>query len=257
MEKKIALILSGGGMKGVSYLGFIKALEESDIQISHITAFSGGALAAVAHGLNINYEEVKKIVNNLSMWKILDKSLIGKKGILDENNIWENLKELVGDAEFSDLKTKTIILASNLERRRLDIFDRGKIIGFLRASISITPIIPPFIIEGNEYYDAGFLTIFPTQITKHYTTDRIIGLVPSMQGARLFGSLLSRVKYIDLMLDNYYSLLASIERPDMVFETLPSQSGGLFSFGMIDQFYEEGYNEGRKAAEKIEKMLDQ
>ena len=45
----VGLVLSGGGMRGFSHIGVIKALEENNIPIDYITGTSSGAFAAPRH----------------------------------------------------------------------------------------------------------------------------------------------------------------------------------------------------------------
>ena len=42
--QKVAVVLSGGGAKGLSHVGVLKALEEHDIPIDYITGTSMGAI---------------------------------------------------------------------------------------------------------------------------------------------------------------------------------------------------------------------
>ena len=42
--KHTSLVLSGGGVRGMAHIGFIKALQEHDIQIDRVAGSSAGAL---------------------------------------------------------------------------------------------------------------------------------------------------------------------------------------------------------------------
>ena len=53
--QRVALVLSGGGSKGVAHIGVLKALEENDIPIDFITGTSMGAIIGgghLPHGFN-------------------------------------------------------------------------------------------------------------------------------------------------------------------------------------------------------------
>jgi lysophospholipid hydrolase len=72
MENKISVILSGGGLKAVSYLGFIKVLEENGIELDVVGAISGGALIATIMGLDKDYSYIKEVFSEeLTFWKNL------------------------------------------------------------------------------------------------------------------------------------------------------------------------------------------
>lgn len=45
--QKVGLVLSGGGAKGLTHIGIIRALEENNIPIDYITGTSMGAIVAL------------------------------------------------------------------------------------------------------------------------------------------------------------------------------------------------------------------
>ncbi len=45
--QKVGLVLSGGGAKGLTHIGIIRALEENNIPIDYITGTSMGAISAL------------------------------------------------------------------------------------------------------------------------------------------------------------------------------------------------------------------
>lgn len=44
--QKVAVVLSGGGAKGVCHIGLLKALEENNIPIDYVAGTSMGAIVA-------------------------------------------------------------------------------------------------------------------------------------------------------------------------------------------------------------------
>lgn len=59
---KFGLALAGGGLKGVAYIGAIKALEELGIKIDCISGTSSGSMAAVLYAVGYSCDEIKDIV---------------------------------------------------------------------------------------------------------------------------------------------------------------------------------------------------
>lgn len=47
LRPKVGLVLSGGGAKGLTHIGIIRALEENNIPIDYITGTSMGPLSAL------------------------------------------------------------------------------------------------------------------------------------------------------------------------------------------------------------------
>ena len=62
--KKIGLVLSGGGVRGIAHLGVIKALEEIDITPSIISGTSAGAIVAAFYSAGYSPDEIIDILVN-------------------------------------------------------------------------------------------------------------------------------------------------------------------------------------------------
>ena len=60
------LILSGGGMKGFTYLGLLRLIEKYNIkpQLETITGFSAGAIFSFILALGFSYDEIVPIMLN-------------------------------------------------------------------------------------------------------------------------------------------------------------------------------------------------
>ena len=73
------LVLSGGGAKGIAYLGLITALEERGHlkAITHVSGASAGAMTASLLAVGMKQDNINKLVSNLDITKLLDKSGIG------------------------------------------------------------------------------------------------------------------------------------------------------------------------------------
>ena len=66
-RKKVGIVLSGGGAKGVAHIGVIKALEELNIPIDYIAGTSIGAIIGGFYRLHI------RTIRNNSKTNRLDK----------------------------------------------------------------------------------------------------------------------------------------------------------------------------------------
>ena len=61
---KIALVLSGGAVRGVAHIGVIKALEDLGFEISAISGVSAGALVGAFYCAGYTPEDMLKIVKS-------------------------------------------------------------------------------------------------------------------------------------------------------------------------------------------------
>jgi NTE family protein len=56
--KHTSLVLSGGGVRGMAHIGFIKALQEHDIQIDRVAGSSAGALVGALFANGNSTEDI-------------------------------------------------------------------------------------------------------------------------------------------------------------------------------------------------------
>jgi NTE family protein len=64
-KHKIGLCLSGGGTKGLSYIGAFKAFEEHNILFDMVAGTSVGSLFAALYASGFTSEEITKIAKNV------------------------------------------------------------------------------------------------------------------------------------------------------------------------------------------------
>ena len=62
--QKVGLVLSGGGAKGISHIGIIKALEENSIPIDYITGTSMGAIVGGMYAMGYSPDEMIQIIKS-------------------------------------------------------------------------------------------------------------------------------------------------------------------------------------------------
>ena len=76
MNKKINLILQGGGIKGLAYIGALRYLEEKNYQIEYISGTSIGAILGALVASGYNSYELENIIDNIPVEILLDKLTI-------------------------------------------------------------------------------------------------------------------------------------------------------------------------------------
>ena len=189
------LVFEGGGVKGIAYVGALKALQERDIlqQIKRIGGTSAGAITAILVGLNYTVDETFDILNRLDFKNFLDDSwgilkdtnrLINEfgwyKGDFFRNWIGHVIKGKTGNSEstFADVFGQKAghgfkdlyFLGTNLSTRFSEVFSyehtpRMCVADAVRISMSI----PLFFaakrsFRGDVYVDGGVLVNYPVKL---------------------------------------------------------------------------------------------
>lgn len=58
-SQKIGLVLSGGGAKGLTHIGVIRALEENNIPIDYVTGTSMGAIIGALYAMGYSPDDME------------------------------------------------------------------------------------------------------------------------------------------------------------------------------------------------------
>lgn len=160
MTPKIGIALSGGGVKGFAHLGVLKALEEKGIEADVLAGVSAGAIVGSFIAAGKKPSEVMKLINESDFFDFAKLSL-PNRGIFTLDNMTENLKKSLGIKSFEELKIPFYVGAANIERARMEYFDKGDLIKIIQASASIPVLFSPVEINGELYVDGGLFENLP------------------------------------------------------------------------------------------------
>ena len=186
---KVALVLSGGGVKGYAHLGVLRVLEKENIKIDYITGTSIGAFIGTMYSIGYSVDEIEKLLDDLNIGNFLEnvtdntnlsldkKESLKKysvhlsfdnelnfsfpKGLKGTGEEYLILKKLLGKYEYMDnfdnFPIPLRIVATNLNTGETKAFSRGDVAKVLIASMSIPSIFEPMKIDGEIYVD-GLVT---------------------------------------------------------------------------------------------------
>lgn len=182
---KIALVLSGGGAKGLAHVGVLRVLEENDIKIDCITGTSMGAVVGALYSIGYTPDEIEKLLLNTDWNSYINGELENKKVPLEQkvNNkkyaatvrydkefnlslpkgignteiIYLRLKKIFAGAEdisdFDKLPIPLRVVATDLNSGKAVALGKGDLARAVTASIAIPTILEPVEIDGNLYVD--------------------------------------------------------------------------------------------------------
>jgi len=220
------LVLSGGGVKGLYYIGIIKKLEELDI-LKNINKFAGTSIGAFfCTLLNINYTSKDLIdfvllFNISKMKKMKFSNFFSFFGIDEGNNleiILEDMFELKGfkkDITFKDLYDKTkkelIITGVCINEKKCHYFSHKNtpnmnVIKAIRISTSVPIYFTPVFHENKLWVDGGLIDNFPIHLFKHHS-NKTLGIYLSEK--REFTNITNLEDYMMSIIDSLFEGLAN------------------------------------------------
>lgn len=171
-DKQIAVILSGGGVKGVGHLALLEELECQVGRPDIISCSSAGSLIGAMYAAGRTSAEIRGFFKESPLTK-LNYISRRKPGFFDSKKYITLIKEFI-PATFEELDIPIVIVASNLETGEAEYFDKGDLYKPLIASCAVPFIFSPVNIDGACYIDGGATDNFPISpvLNKGY---RLIG----------------------------------------------------------------------------------
>lgn len=207
---KISIALSGGGSRAISQIGILKALEKNDVQIDNLVGTSMGSVIGGMYASGYCLSEIdsillskdwqefvsinetnrndlfvdKKITEDRAIFSIRFDGLnpiiptslnTGQKVLNFLNQIFINAP-LSSIDNFNELLFPFRAVATDLVSGNTVVLDSGSISRSLRASSSVSFLLPPVKIDSLLLADGGLVANVPVQVARQTNSDIIIAL---------------------------------------------------------------------------------
>jgi len=168
--REIALVLSGGGARGMAHVGIFRALQELGIPIDVVGGSSFGSIAGGYIAAGFSWEEQRE-----SLWQ----NLSSKGSVVDltapalslskGQRVTRAIRDGFGDRLIENLWLPYFCLSSNLSRGEVTVHDRGSVWQAMRASVSIPGLWPPVRSEeGDILVDGGVMNNLPVDVMETF-----------------------------------------------------------------------------------------
>ena len=251
----IGLVLSGGGIRGVAHIGVLKALEEHNITVSHVSGTSAGAIVGGLYAAGHSWQEILQFFKNVPLFNY-KKYASNKPGFIDTSKFHKELTPYFTQDNFETLKLKLYITATNLITTELKTFNTGTLIKTILASAAVPGIFSPVLIENDTYVDGGILNNFPVEPLQNECS-KIIGVyVNPIQDVTT-----KDLKHSYQVLNRAYDIsfnnqsMSKFNLCDLVVYPTKLKEYGLFSIKNIDTIFNIGYEEAIKVLEQEKQKL--
>jgi NTE family protein len=167
------LVLSGGGARGVSHLGVIKALEEAGVKIDYLSGTSAGAIIGALYSYGYKPDAILEIITSTSFFKSIHIAWT-MKGLLSIEGLQEVLLKYIPNNSFDALKIPLVVAATDIKRGKIEYFAKGELIAALLSSSCVPAVFNPYRFNGLLYVDGGILDNLPVKAIRD-KCDVIIG----------------------------------------------------------------------------------
>ncbi|HOP27496.1 MAG TPA: patatin-like phospholipase family protein [Candidatus Sabulitectum sp.] len=195
----VALVLAGGGARGLAHIGFLKALEENDIRVSAIAGTSMGALMAGLYSCGYSAAQLDSLTSGMN-WNHLFSSapeprltflpdrIRGRQDLISLNlrgltptlpqsavtnmRVGFLLSGMTGPAQvlkgfsFDSLRVPLRVVASDLISRDRVFFHKGYLWKYQLASMAIPGVFPPVQADSLLLVDGGMFDNMPVDVAR-------------------------------------------------------------------------------------------
>ena len=165
--RAFGLVLGGGGARGLSHVGVIRALHELGIPIDAIGGTSMGSIIAGVYAMDSDLESLKELcrASFVKERRLVDFTFPAV-ALASGKRIASHLEEVFGNVHIEDLWRKYYCVSSNLTRAEMNVHRDGSCWQRIRASISLPGILPPVYDDGDLLVDGGVTNNLPVDIMR-------------------------------------------------------------------------------------------
>lgn len=207
-RKKVAVVLSGGGAKGVAHIGALKVIRDAGIPIDYLVGTSMGSIVAGLSSIGYSPEQLDSMVKAQN-WQFLlsDKIKRSEQNMTEKqdastyvlslplskqtgkiktggmiqginlNNLFQELTIGYHDSiNFNKLPTPFACVSENIVNGTKHVFHDGVLSTAMRSSMAIPGVFTPMRIGDMVLVDGGMIDNYPVDVALSMGADIIIGV---------------------------------------------------------------------------------
>ena len=175
-QRRIALVLGGGGMKGFAHIGVLRALAERGIRPTVYAGTSIGALIAAAAVGGMPIEEMAARATSLRRHDLFRVNHMGvlfermrSPSIYLEEPLRRNCEAIVPHARFDELPQPLLVNTVDIDRGTQVVWGLPglrdvSVVDAVYASCALPGAFPPGRVNGRVCVDGGVIDNLPVQI---------------------------------------------------------------------------------------------
>lgn len=288
LRQRVGLVLSGGGAKGLSHIGVLKALEEKGIPVDYVGGTSMGAVIASLYAIGLSPAEILDIVKSeefeawcsgkqekgYASWFYEDEAhpamvslpVQRKEGRLSlafpsslvvpypmdlaMMDIYAS-PSVAADFGFGNLMVPFFCVSSDIKNKEKVVHTSGDLGGAVRASMTYPFIFKPITLDSTVLFDGGFYDNFPwREMERVYGPDVIIGAKCVEEDPPLDDEdIIGQITHM-IMRESDFSIPPEI---GLVIEG--KYPYGVMEFDKADEIVALGYANARRYMDSLEQMV--
>ncbi len=207
-RKKVAVVLSGGGAKGVAHIGALKIIQEAGIPIDYVVGTSMGSIIGGLYSIGYTPSQLDSIVCSQDWTFLLSDQVARKEQNMSERQAEEKYvlsvpfkkdiaKEITGglingrnianmfsaltigyhdSIDFNKLPTPFACVAQDIVTGKEYHFHNGVLSTAMRSSMAIPGVFTPVRLDSMVLIDGGMINNYPVDVARNMGADIVIGV---------------------------------------------------------------------------------
>lgn len=271
-KPKVALVLSGGGAKGIAHIPLLQTLDSlgivPDLVIGtsmgsvvggfYAAGYSGDSIAYIAHHAewseilsgdvtlkDVGMEEKSEFKRQLVDFDVVNGKPMVNSGLLKDQKLREFFSSYTYPVydikDFDNLPIPYRAMSTDIVHGKERLFSKGSLNLAMRASMSIPGVFEPIRYDSTLLVDGGVLNNFPVNVAKDLGYDIIIG---SDVGGGM--QKIEKLNSIPALLFQAGMLTSNLKNPEnrklcnILIDHVPNLTYSTGDFAKSDEIYEEG-----------------
>ncbi|XP_058015264.1 patatin-like phospholipase domain-containing protein 7 isoform X2 [Ahaetulla prasina] len=273
----VALVLGGGGARGCSQVGVIRALNEAGIPIDMIGGTSIGSFMGALYAEERSYTQMRIkarqwAMNMNSVFKTVLDLTYPITSMFSGASFNNGISAIFRDKQIEDLWIPFFIITTDITASAMRIHTDGCLWRYIRASMSLSGYLPPLCDpkDGHLLMDGGYINNLPADVARSMGAKIVIAIdVGSRDETDLtnYGDALSgwwllwkrwnplveKVKVLNMAeIQTRLAYVCCVRQLEMVkssdyceYIRPPIDRYGTLDFGKFDEICEVGYQHGK------------
>ncbi len=185
----VGVVMAGGGARAFTHIGVVKALRGSGVPIDLAGGTSMGAIIAAAVAARWSDDELEaRFRRAFVTTNPLRDYTLPLVSLFRGRRVTQLLRTAFGDKDVEDLILPFYCVTANLTTSMADIHSTGRLWRWLRASVSLPGVLPPFNDAGQVHVDGGVIDNLPVREMLKMGRGLVIGVDVDTSGALSAGA---------------------------------------------------------------------